>query len=352
MRLDDVIHWDELPTGKMRALWHPYILSGAVNLLQGDSTAGKSFLSQAIVAALTSGRALPNAEPLPPCNVIIQNAENSFSDVIKPRLEQLGADFSRIKSINEEHERLSLQSPKIEEIIARYDARLFIVDPIQAYMNMYRLESVRETLIALGRAASRTGCAILCIGHLTKGQTKAQYRGLGSIDIYNSIPSVLNLGMVDEDVRVMVHNKSNYFEVGTPIAFTLNDGFQWIGEYDITLEELLAGEASPRRGRQREKAKEFLLELLASGDVDSADVYALAEEQDIPRRTLERAKSEIGAVSVRHANGWFGRSSRRRSPTSPRNMLTMWRCSQRQTLDMVVFRVRAVFSFLVSAHKV
>ena len=165
--MEDVVHWDQLPSGGVSALWHPYILSGAVNLLQGDSSTGKSFLSQAIIAALTTGGALPNAEPLPPCNVIIQNAENSFTDVIKPRLLQLGADFSRIKSINEEQGRLSLLSPKIEEIITRYDAKLFSIDPIQAYMNMYRLEGVRETLTSLGQVAARTGCAILCIGHLT-----------------------------------------------------------------------------------------------------------------------------------------------------------------------------------------
>jgi len=303
--LNDVIHWDKLPTGSVRALWHPYILAGTVNLLQGDSSTGKSFFSQAIIAALTTGQALPNAEPMPPCNVIIQNAENSFTDVIKPRLQQLGADFSRIKSISEEHERLSLLSPKIEEIITRYDAKFFSVDPIQAYMNMYKIESVRETLISLGQVAARTGCAILLIGHLTKSQNKSQYRGLGSIDVYNSIPSVLNLGKVDDDVRVMAHNKSNYFEVGEPIAFTLNNGFRWIGEYDITIDELLAGEVSPRRGRQREKAKEFLADLLESGEVDSNEVYAAAAEQGIPRRTLERAKSEIGARSIKVGDSWI-----------------------------------------------
>ena len=133
----NIIHWEELPTGKMTALWHPYILSGAVNLLQGDSTAGKSYLSQAIIAALTTGQALPNAEPMPPCNVIIQNAENSYTHVIKPRLQELGADFARIKSINENEKRLSLMSEQIEETIVKYEAKLFCVDPIQAYMNMH-----------------------------------------------------------------------------------------------------------------------------------------------------------------------------------------------------------------------
>ena len=302
--MDDVLDLDKIPTGGMTALWHPYIIAGAVNLLQGDSSTGKTYLSQAVIAALTTGRALPNADPMPPCNVIIQNAENSLSDVIKPRLQQLGADLTRIKSINEEHGRLSLLSPKIEEVITRYDAKFFCVDPIQAYMNMYKLESVRETLISLGKVAARTGCAFLCIGHLTKSQTKAQYRGLGSIDIFNAIPSVLNLGIVDDEVRVMVHNKSNFIKPGVPIAFTLDGGFRWIGEYDITLDELLAGDASPRRTRQRERAKEFLLEQLANGEVDSNEVYALASEIEIPRRTLERAKSDLGVRSVQRSDKW------------------------------------------------
>jgi hypothetical protein len=291
----------------MTALWYPYLLSGAVNLLQGDSTAGKSYLSQAIIAALTTGQALPGADPLPPCNVIIQNAENSFSHVIKPRLEGLGADFTRIKSINENQERLSLMSPKIEETIVRYEAKIFCIDPIQAYMNMYKLETVRETLVSLGQVAARTGCAFLIIGHLTKSQTKSQYRGLGSQDIFNAIPSVLNLGKVDDNVRVMVHNKSNFFEVGVPIAFTLKDRFNWIGEYDITLDELLAGGISPQRGRQREKAKDFLEAILENGEADSDGVYAQAEAEGISRRTLERAKSELGVRSVQLSDGWVWR---------------------------------------------
>jgi len=288
----------------MTALWHPYILSGAVNLLQGDSTAGKSYLSQAIIAALTTGQALPNAEPMPPCNVIIQNAENSYTHVIKPRLQELGADFARIKSINENEKRLSLMSEQIEETIIRYEAKLFCIDPIQAYMNMYKLETVRETLVSLGKMAARTDCAILLIGHLTKSQTKAQYRGLGSQDIYNAIPSVLNLAKVDEDTRVLVHNKSNFFEVGPPMAFTLKDGFNWIGEYDITLDELLAGGISQGRGRHREAAKEFLETILANGEVSSVEIYEQAEENGISRRTLERAKSELGVRSVQFAGAW------------------------------------------------
>jgi hypothetical protein len=51
--------------------------------------------------------------------------------------------------------------------------------------------------------------------------------------------------------------------------------------------------ANQGRGREREKAKEFLAELLADGPVDSETVFALAKEQGIAGRTLERAKTEI-----------------------------------------------------------
>jgi len=101
----------------------------------------------------------------------------------------------------------------------------------------------------------------------------------------------------------MVHNKSNFFEVGTPIAFTLKDGFTWIGEYDITLDELLDGGITPQRGRHRERAKE----LLADGEVSSIETYEQTEAEGISRRTLERAKSELGVRSVQFSDGWAWR---------------------------------------------
>jgi len=77
------------------------------------------------------------------------------------------------------------------------------------------------------------------------------------------------------------------------------------GEYDITLDELLAGETSPRRNREREQAKQFLAELLANGPVESETVYALAAELNIAPRTLERAKVDIGAKSHKPNGVWI-----------------------------------------------
>jgi len=72
----------------------------------------------------------------------------------------------------------------------------------------------------------------------------------------------------------------------------------------LSIDELIAGKVSPRRGRKQKRAMEFLANLLESGEVDSNEVYALTEEQGISRRTLERAKSEVRARSVKVGDAW------------------------------------------------
>lgn len=57
----------------------------------------------AVIASLTCGEALPEAEQaLEPINVIYQTAEDGLADTIKPRLEAAGADCSRVLVIDGE----------------------------------------------------------------------------------------------------------------------------------------------------------------------------------------------------------------------------------------------------------
>ena len=72
---------------------------------------------------------------------------------------------------------------------------------------------------------------------------KSSYRGLGSIDIPAAARSVLICGELknEEGVRAVVQDKSSLAQRGKPFAFKLDDdGFHWLGEYDISPEELLA----------------------------------------------------------------------------------------------------------------
>ena len=91
---------------------------------------------------------------------------------------------------------------------------------------------------------------------------------------------------------------------GTSIAFRLdkNNGFEWIGEYDISADELLNGDG---RGQKSRKAKEFLLEILANGGMTQKKIAEEAEARGIKSKTLWNAKRELEIDSVKRGKQWY-----------------------------------------------
>lgn len=109
---------------------------------------------------------------------------------------------------------------------------------------MNRANEVRPVFRKLGMIAEKTGCAIVLIGHLNKSSgTQSTYRGLGSIDIIAAVRSLIFIGKVRKDptTRVLIHEKSSLAPPGETMAFKLGDeeGFRWVGAYEISADELL-----------------------------------------------------------------------------------------------------------------
>ena len=239
-------------------LWEPYIPRGAISLIQGDGGMGKTTTALAIAAAVSRGDALPNGFCGEPAAVIVQNAEDSYSKKIRPTLEMTDADCDMIEVIDEDEQELSLSDGRIEEAIIKMNAKLLIIDPVQAYFggkNMNSAGGVRPLMKQLGAVAARHGCAVLLVGHLHKKGGAPQYRGLGSIDIYAAARSVMTVGKIplDETMRAIVHNKSNLSAPGASQAFGMDSagGFCWLGEYDIGIDEILNGIKNRRANSQR-----------------------------------------------------------------------------------------------------
>ena len=308
----------EIQSKPITWMWKPYIPVGAVTILIGDGGEGKSFYSLALASAISNGLALPGMDSAyPASDVIIQNAENPWPTVIKPRLEMLGANCDRIHYINDSSRRLTLTDERIEAAIIKHNAKLIIIDPFQSWLpenfSMNRSESVRPALTRLARVAERTKSAILLVGHISKGRGKAQHRGLGSVDIVNSVPSVLYLGRaegLERDVRVVAHGKSNFDEQGAAQMFRLNKagGFTWLGENeDITPDDIINFNAAKAREDKSkvEEAVDFLEELLSDGDISTAEALEMADELGISRRTLERARKAANVKSIRVDGQWI-----------------------------------------------
>lgn len=298
-----IIRMSDVELTPVEWLWKPYLPFGKLSVLQGNPGEGKTYFAMHLAAACTNGKLLPNMERMEPFNVIYQTAEDGLGDTVKPRLIEAGADLDRVLVIDDSDVQLTLSDERIEKAIVENNARLVIIDPIQAYLgsdvDMNRANEVRPIFMRLGQVAQRTGCAILLIGHLNKAAgMQSLQRGLGSIDIAAAVRSVMFIGKLKHDptMRILTHEKSSLAPPGASLAFSLGDegGFRWVGEYDITADEMLSG-IEPQRETKTQQAKDLICALLAGGkQVLSEDIDKAALERGIPGRTVRDAKRKLG----------------------------------------------------------
>ena len=317
-----LINMEQVEVEKIDWLLYPFIPFGKVTIVQGDPGEGKTTMVLQIIAKLTKGEAvLPSGsdEPaleektmdLEPVNVIYQTAEDGLGDTIKPRLLSAGADCSRVMVIDDNDQALTMMDARLEEAIIRTKARLVVLDPIQGFLgaavDMHRANEIRPLMKRIAVLAEKYHCAIILIGHMNKNSNgKSSYRGLGSIDFQAAARSVLIVGRIKDEpeIRVVCHVKSSLAPEGKSIAFRLDKdtGFEWIGEYDISADDLLSGD---NRGQKIHEAKEFLKEILVSGSVAQTKVAEEAESRGIKKKTLWNAKKELEIESVKIGNQWF-----------------------------------------------
>lgn len=317
-----LINMEQVEVEKIDWLLYPFIPFGKVTIVQGDPGEGKTTMVLQIIAKLTKGEAvLPSGsdEPaleektmdLEPVNVIYQTAEDGLGDTIKPRLLSAGADCSRVMVIDDNDQALTMMDARLEEAIIQTKARLVVLDPIQGFLgaavDMHRANEIRPLMKRVAVLAEKYHCAIILIGHMNKNSNgKSSYRGLGSIDFQAAARSVLIVGRIKDEpeIRVVCHVKSSLAPEGKSIAFRLDKdtGFEWIGEYDISADDLLSGD---NRGQKIHEAKEFLKEILVSGSVAQTKVAEEAESRGIKKKTLWNAKKELEIESVKIGNQWF-----------------------------------------------
>ena len=308
-----LIQMSDVEAEEVSWLWYPYIPYGKLTIIQGDPGDGKTTMVLNLAAKLSRGELFEEGKEITgPVNIIYQTAEDGLADTVKPRLESAGADCTKIAVIDESDKSLSMADERIEEALKSTNAKLLILDPIQAYlgggMDMNRANEARDMTKRLGAMAEKYKCAIVLIGHMNKaGGTKAAYRGIGSIDFYAVARSVLLVGRIEGEpsLRAMVQIKNNLAAFGNSKAFELSeDGFRWIGDYEITADEVLGGIA-PKVNKQ-ERATLLLKELSETHKMlPSKDVFEAAGEENISKRTLENAKQELGIKAKKINDIWY-----------------------------------------------
>lgn len=202
---------------------------GAVSVLAGDPGLGKSTLTAAWAAELTTG---PD-----PFNVLMVAPEDSLERVVRPRLEAAGADLSRVGFLEFREDGIgrTLELPgdekDLREAIQSHAAGLVVIDPVNAHLgagvDSHKDASLRKALAPLSVLASEHDVTVLCVMHLNKSVGgSALYRLGGSIGYGALARSVLGFARDPDDPegergprRLLSHVKTNCGELMPTLAY-------------------------------------------------------------------------------------------------------------------------------------
>jgi hypothetical protein len=298
---------------EVRWWWDRYGPEGRVTLVPGDPGLGKSFLTLALAAALTTGAPLPgHSEAGTPRRVLLLNAEDALDDTVRPRLDAMGADPSLVTALTmvtdggrERWPSLVTDLEAVDRALSRANYALMIVDPLNAYLgtnlDTHRDAALRSVLGPVGALADKHRVGVLAVMHLRKGTAdQPLYRVMGSIAYVGAARSVLLVGRDPEDetspIRHLVPIKHNLTPKAPPsLKFELKDGrLWWCGESMLTARQLLAAPDDQDR-TATDEAGEVLAALLRGGPVEVKKARAhVMRVVGCSSRTVDSARARLG----------------------------------------------------------
>lgn len=299
-------------------LWKPFLPIGEFTLMDGMEGIGKSWIGCALACAVAAGRALPfsDSEEIAPSNVLMLSAEDSLSHTVKPRLLSMNANVDRIFAIDGAFSFADeMDFIRFEAVIAEYQPKLVIIDPLFSYTggkNLNQESESRPIAQKLITVAQKFDCAILGVRHIgkAKGKGDARAAGLGSISWRASSRSGLLVGRDEETGETAIcHIKSNLAQLADfAVGYEIRNGeFFWKGKQSkLTAEKMLAQPKDAETKAEQTEAVEFLRQCLSEGEKSSKEVDKEAKEVGITNYAIRKAKAVLGVESFKKGGNFGG----------------------------------------------
>ena len=150
-----IIRMSDVELTPVEWLWKPYLPFGKLSVLARQSRRGQDLLRHAPCRCLHQRKAAAQHGAHGTLQRDHQYAEDGLGDTVKPRLIEAGADLDRVLVIDDSDVQLTLSDERIEKAIIENNARLVIIDPIQAYLgadvDMNRANEVRPIFMRRDR---------------------------------------------------------------------------------------------------------------------------------------------------------------------------------------------------------
>lgn len=183
--------------------------------------------------------------------------------------------------------------------------------------DIFKPNVIRPLLSQLREIAEYGDSAVLIVRHLTKAKReKAIYQGGGSMDVIGAARSAILVAEHPEnpEQKIVAHLKHNIAPRGSSWVYELVKKepesiptLKWIGPSDLTVDDFMSKDGDGKDSAL-EYAVEFLRKALKDGPKAVRKVRSAAEKRNISKRTLDRARRELGVKSYKGrkgSKGWF-----------------------------------------------
>jgi hypothetical protein len=326
-----VFTYDQIEKRRARFLWEPWLPEGKLVMLDGDSGTGKSTVAGDLIARITTGRPMPDGTGGgDPRNVILLSIEEDPEDTTVWRLEEAGADMSRVTGVRGRINDLGQIEPiglptdtdTLAELIRSTNAALLVVDVVMGYLDEHvdtnTDSKVRRALNSLVSLVSTTGTTVLCLRHPRKGGGRALEAGGGSVAFTALSRASWFLGYHPEDptVRVLAPVVINQRAKPRSLSFRLVQADHgqctrvvWGEAVDVGADELSnPALISTGDGPAVAEARQFIRALLSPGDemwVKDFE-HEILDVLQVAKSTLKRARQMEGLVAFQERRGVDG----------------------------------------------
>ncbi len=321
-----VVRADQVESKKVRWLWKNRIPFGFITIFAGRTGIGKSFVALDVAARYSKGAPLEDNDgiSLDPGRVLIMS-EDPHDFVLRPRLDAMGADLSRIHFMTWE----AMMTYKIGDtrlldkvVEAAEGADLIIIDPPTNFLgdvDEHNNSAVRNVLMKIVAwiQTKPSPPAVVLITQISKGsgskEIEAIFRVIGSV-AWTSTSRVAHTFVPDRDAPkdseecLFCCPKNNIGPKPKTLRYRVTRGespiVEWLGESEKTADEAMA---SPKKeASRREAAEAFLIECFnARTEWSSDELIEEAAKRKISRNAVFEAKKTVGIKSRKVGNAWY-----------------------------------------------
>jgi putative DNA primase/helicase len=325
-------------------LWNGWLAAGKLHIFAGAPGTGKTTISMAIAATLTTGGYFPDGSRAKQGDVLVWSGEDDPRDTLIPRLIAAGADRQCVHIVDGVIDQGSKRSfdpatdtDRLKEVMPA-NARLIIVDPIVSAIagDSHKNAEVRRGLQPLVDLAAKHNCAILGITHFSKGTGgRDPVERLTGSQAFGALARTVFVAAKHQDEegeskRIFCKAKSNIStdKGGFEYSLTqvkLDEGIEssaivWGERLEGSARELLSqAEEFDEDGDSPGDAKRFLKDLLSDGPMWARDVFKDADQAGYSKRKMQRTAKAIGVKPIKEGmkGGWKWELPTKVPPISP-----------------------------------